>query len=161
MLNATLGMTARVAMELAPTQAMATTTAVDSLSLSITETLKAVVEASNKNPTLIASGGSGSRAATTKHLYSEYEIATLQGYCGMQESQGIPKIWLMFQTMQHVEEVRANIKEGRAGFAQAHHFEINGGVHFEKKPWTTSLTSSLTQEAAQIFSSRQAWGCPF
>jgi Flp pilus assembly CpaF family ATPase len=53
-----------------PACIVTTTTTVGSLLLRTAETLKAVVEALNKNPTIMANGGGGSGATTTKHVYS-------------------------------------------------------------------------------------------
>lgn len=46
-----------------------------------------------------------SAASGTKHIYTAYDIAALQGYCGITEAQGIPKLWLTFQTARKAKEV--------------------------------------------------------
>jgi len=72
--------------------------ALNSMSLQTAETLKAVADALQKGPTA-SSGGPGSAAtSSTKHIYIAYEIAALQGYCGVTQAQDIPRIWLTFQT---------------------------------------------------------------
>ena len=69
----------------------------------------------------------------TKYIYSEYEVAALQGFCGVSEPRHVPKIWLTFQSARKAEEVRANLREGMQSFAQTNNCEIDGGVFFEKK----------------------------
>lgn len=108
-------------------------TALDSISLRTAETLKAVVEALNKSATTTGAGATSSAAAGTKHIYTTYELAALQGFCGVTEARGIPKIWLTFQTARKADEVRANLKEGMQAFARERNCELDGGVFFEKK----------------------------
>jgi hypothetical protein len=109
------------------------TTALDSISLRTAETLKAVVDALNKTATTAGAGATSSAAAGTKHIYTLYELAALQGFCGVTEAQGIPRIWLTFQMARKAEEVRANLKEGMQAFAKDRNCELDGGVFFEKK----------------------------
>jgi hypothetical protein len=107
-----------------------------------------VVDALQKGPT-VASGGLGSSAtSSTKHIYTAYEIAALQGYCGVTQARGIPRIWLTFQTTQKAEEVRANLKEGMQAFAQMHNCELDGGVFFKKKTLRGHSSSQVCRDGS-------------
>jgi hypothetical protein len=107
--------------------------ALDSISLRTAETLRAVVDALNRTTTAAGAGALSSSAEGKKHIYTGYEIAALQGFCGVTEAKGIPRIWLTFQTARKADEVRANLKEGMQAFAKEHNCELDGGVFFEKK----------------------------
>lgn len=134
-LVATLGAPAsqRLAASAPPLQGHAGWRAMDSISLQTAETLRAVVEALNKGPHVASGGTSSAITNNNKHIYSEYKLAALQGFCGVAEPQGIPRLWLTFQSARKMEEVRANLKEGMQAFARAQNCEIDGGIFFEKK----------------------------
>jgi hypothetical protein len=85
--------------------------AADGIALQTAETLKAVVEALNVAKQSAGGGASSAITNTTKYIYSEYELAALQGFCGVTEPRLLPKLWLTFQTARKPEEVRANLRE--------------------------------------------------
>jgi hypothetical protein len=57
----------------------------------------------------------------------------MQGFCGVTEALGIPRLWLTFQTARKADEVWANHKEGMQAFTKEHNCELDGGVFFKKK----------------------------
>jgi hypothetical protein len=64
-----------------------------------------VVEALTKGPPVAGGRASSFVTNANKHIHSEYELAALQGFCGVTETRNIPKLWLTFQTAWKMEEV--------------------------------------------------------